>query len=304
MSLSHHLLESGDHDRLGFHSGCPVCRRERLAGLLSVESVLSRRVSAALAAGLLAFSAGAPVAAVAVEPDTDREGEVPPQVENPNDLVGGDDDDDPGGDDTDTPSDDDPGEPPATPGGEENGGPVAQPPALVREPLVEEPTPQPPSTTPATPGAQPRPNEEAAPAPPRSPEASPRSAQPKNPAKTKQHRRGPSQPARQVARTPPTPSSVPTPAAAPVEQSQSAAARTASPAGAEAGAPAAVARSARTYVVRSGDNLWSIARGLLGVEASPAKIAGEVHRLWRLNAERIGTGDPDLIMVGQTLRLR
>lgn len=304
MSLSHHLLEPGDHGRLGFHPGCPVCRRERLAGVLAVESVVSRRVSAALAAGLLAFSAGAPGAAVAVEPDTDREGEVPPEVKSPNDLVGGDDDDDPGGEDTDTPSDDDPGEPPAAPGGDENGGPVAQPPALVREPLVEEPTPHPPSTTPATPGAKPGPNAQAAPAPSRSPEGSPESAQPKSPAKAKQHRRGPSQPARQVAPTPPTPTAAPTPAPAPVKQLQSARPPTASTAGAEARGPAAVARGGQTYEVKSGDSLWSIAQGVLGAKASLAQIAREVRRLWQLNADTIGTGDPDLIMPGQRLRLR
>ena len=36
MSLSHHLLEPGDHGRLGFHPGCPVCRRERLVDVTYV----------------------------------------------------------------------------------------------------------------------------------------------------------------------------------------------------------------------------------------------------------------------------
>lgn len=38
--------------------------------------------------------------------------------------------------------------------------------------------------------------------------------------------------------------------------------------------------------------------------AGNAKIAQEVQRLWRLNASRIGTGDPDLLPVGIVLRLR
>ena len=61
---------------------------------------------------------------------------------------------------------------------------------------------------------------------------------------------------------------------------------------------------ARPYVVQPGDSLWSIAKRLLGADASPARIAGEVNRLWSLNEGRIGTGDPDLLMVGTELRLR
>lgn len=59
-----------------------------------------------------------------------------------------------------------------------------------------------------------------------------------------------------------------------------------------------------TYVVRSGDCLWHIAEGLLSPDAGTPAIAAEVERLWRLNEERIGTGDPSLIYAGTTLRLR
>jgi nucleoid-associated protein YgaU len=62
-------------------------------------------------------------------------------------------------------------------------------------------------------------------------------------------------------------------------------------------------RHARSYVVEPGDSLWSIAKRLLGPEASPARIAREVNRLWSLNHARIATGDPDLLMVGTRLRL-
>jgi nucleoid-associated protein YgaU len=60
----------------------------------------------------------------------------------------------------------------------------------------------------------------------------------------------------------------------------------------------------RAHVVLAGESLWSIARDVLGDGASVAKIAREVNRLWELNSDRIGTGDPDLLMVGTRLTLR
>ena len=56
--------------------------------------------------------------------------------------------------------------------------------------------------------------------------------------------------------------------------------------------------------VRRGESLWSIASDLAGDGASPAQIARVVNRLWELNSERIGTGNPDLLMVGTRLTLR
>lgn len=58
------------------------------------------------------------------------------------------------------------------------------------------------------------------------------------------------------------------------------------------------------YRVRPGDCLWAIAAELLPPSTGSAEIAREVQRLWRLNASRIGTGDPNLLMVGTELRLR
>ena len=60
----------------------------------------------------------------------------------------------------------------------------------------------------------------------------------------------------------------------------------------------------RTHVVLPGESLWSIAQDVLGDGASVAKIARKVNRLWELNSDRIGTGDPDLLMVGTKLVLR
>lgn len=59
----------------------------------------------------------------------------------------------------------------------------------------------------------------------------------------------------------------------------------------------------RTYRVAAGDCLWTIAAAILPPTASDEQIAAEVERIWELNAQRIGTGDPNLIDVGTVLRL-
>jgi nucleoid-associated protein YgaU len=63
-------------------------------------------------------------------------------------------------------------------------------------------------------------------------------------------------------------------------------------------------RGSRGYVVRPGDSLWSIAKRQLEADSSAGRIAREVNRLWELNRERIGTGDPSLLHVGTSLLLR
>ena len=68
--------------------------------------------------------------------------------------------------------------------------------------------------------------------------------------------------------------------------------------------PPPLARHSRTYVVQPGDSLWSIAKRLVGRDASAGLIAREVNRLWTLNRSRIATGDPDLLIVGTRLELR
>ena len=62
-------------------------------------------------------------------------------------------------------------------------------------------------------------------------------------------------------------------------------------------------RGRQTYVVRPGDSLWSVAARLVRADTSRAQIAEVVEALWRLNAGRIATGDPDLIRPGQILVL-
>jgi hypothetical protein len=58
-----------------------------------------------------------------------------------------------------------------------------------------------------------------------------------------------------------------------------------------------------SYTVRRGDCLWSIAEALLPSGAGNEEISAEVARLWNLNADRIGTGDTNLILAGTQLAL-
>jgi nucleoid-associated protein YgaU len=59
--------------------------------------------------------------------------------------------------------------------------------------------------------------------------------------------------------------------------------------------------SPSTVVVKPGDSLWRIAESVLPAGASNADIERRVVQIWDRNAERIGTGDPNLIFPGQRL---
>lgn len=68
--------------------------------------------------------------------------------------------------------------------------------------------------------------------------------------------------------------------------------------------------SASVYVVRPGDNLWTIAaHRLAALRASPAENISDddIADFWRtlveLNASSLASGKPDVIYVGETLRL-
>jgi LysM repeat protein len=347
-SLTAHLLEGGDHGRLGFHPKCPVCRRQLLFGSRSVEPAISRRMQAVLATGVLAFSAAAPVA-VAGEPDQQQDGVAAPEP-----LVGGT-PEQPGTDDIDAP-DFDPGGETALPfevapsptspgvggGSDDNsdGPPVeaepvddpdarflaiepetATPPAEMDVPV---PTTEVAPVPPAPPAPQPMiieapPAASESPAAPSGPDAAPESKP--NPKESKSDRAQQQVRTPEPDRTPLGPSETPAPIAprqaprigvapqspAPVSPSLAAAPTESVPI-VQASAPAkrqpSLPENARSHVVEAGDSLWSIARRLLGPVASSGRIAREVNRLWELNEDRIGTGDPDLLMVGTRLRLR
>lgn len=57
------------------------------------------------------------------------------------------------------------------------------------------------------------------------------------------------------------------------------------------------------YVVLPGDSLWKIARHELGGSATDHATAQRARRLWAMNHQRIGTGDPNVVMSGQRIRV-
>jgi hypothetical protein len=61
--------------------------------------------------------------------------------------------------------------------------------------------------------------------------------------------------------------------------------------------------SGSMMMVQAGDSLWSIASKLAGPAANGSQIARKVAALWRLNKDRLATGDPNLIFPGQRLML-
>jgi len=324
-----HQSKSTDHDRLGFHPDCPICRQDRLFGVLSPEPIWSRRVRVLLATGVLALSAGATTTSVAAEPDNQQEGVVvsepgapPPEgqsgggKEPPDDELGqgsggetalpfevdpvlGAPQDDASSDGSDDsapletePSDDPDGRLPLTgpdtPDGT-NADDLPVPPTETPPPLVPAPTTEPPVDA----------ND-----PTESSEAVPPAAKPEQPRRGVEDKRDKRRPSENGQRTraphegtttnPPTPSAPTTDA----------------PALGAGGPTTTVAAAApppgigRFHVVQPGESLWSIATDLLGPRASDAAIALEVQRLWELNKKRIGTDNPDLLIVGVKLRLR
>src|SRR5215207_7279373 len=127
--LTAHLRDDELHDRLPFHPSCPICRQTRLSGALDAGGVMSMRVQALLAAGVLAASTTAPVTvAFADEPDQQQDGAAPiAQGDTPDSAASP--DFDPGGEATELPDTDSPmPETPAPPDeGNDDVAPVEQP---------------------------------------------------------------------------------------------------------------------------------------------------------------------------------
>lgn len=309
-----------DRDRLGFHPNCAVCRQENVFGLLAPEALFSRRVQALLASGVLALSVGATGTSIAAEPDRQHEGiSVPDQPSQGT----GQEEDLGSAPETTLPFDVDPS-PPSPRQDEVDEGedvvPLEHEPA--DDPDARLPLTEPDQPPPAVGDDVPVPPVEAAPPPPppaaapdhssevepkRPPTLQPDDPPPaagapgdqRRPRRTGRSRRAAgrdgsgSQRVREVA----------APVQLPVNTSVLAAAE---PVGGPAVATpiAHIPSGARFHVVRRGESLWSIATALLGPEAPAARVTREVGRLWEHNAQRIGTGDPDLLPVGVRLELR
>ena len=318
-SLSAHLREPGDHGALAFHPACPVCREERLAGTLRADALVGGRGQALFAAGVLALSATPAAAAFAQEPDQEQEGAAAPDQVAVSDPAS-DPDFDPGGESTDLPFDGGPTtEAPDAAEPDDEMGAVEQEPTTNEDAPVadagdgtstaaEPPTPI--ADTPSPPAPTP---DAAAPAPAAAaPSATPVPTEPEADARPDARDDAREQSRRHVDHRS---ANVPAPAPAPepvaiateprvattvyVSTQESSSPRADSAAGGRAARP-----GDRSHVVRPGESLWLIARDVLGDGASVAKIAREVNRLWTLNRDRIGTGDPDLLMVGTRLVLR
>jgi hypothetical protein len=75
----------------------------------------------------------------------------------------------------------------------------------------------------------------------------------------------------------------------------------ASPAADESGPPPELGKD--THAVRRGESLWTIASDLLGDGATASEIAAESNRIYSLNRDRIGD-DPNMLIAGTVLRLR
>jgi nucleoid-associated protein YgaU len=302
-SLSVHLKQAEDHSGLPFHPSCPVCRRDRLAGSLDGEELVSRRTQAAITAGLLAFSAVGPPAAVAAGPDEDIEGSaelvetsdpgaidlgettipLPDAGAAPDDAA-----------DVSLPEGEDAGREEASveesfddavvEASDEASEPVDEPvpaaePVVVADPPAEVPTATAPPEQAATDGLR------------------------VDSAGTKRvHRVSRVKHATPSIRQRVVPAAAP---AAPPAPTLATAITVRVVAGTSTTTTTSKASPGdRFHTVHRGESLWSIASDLLGDGASDARVAREVNRLWELNADRIASGSPDLLFAGTRLRLR
>ena len=330
-SLTAHLRSPEDHGRLAFHPECPLCRRERLAGALPAEALVSRRTQALLAAGVLALSSATPTAALAAEPDQEQEGAAAPEQ-----VVA-----------TGDPQERSRLRPrrrvdrPAVRRGRGAGAQAAPDPDAVTIALEQEP--QRTTTQPVadagdgrrraerpTQGRRQRlaprrrrrriPTRRRRPQRPRRPTRAGRHATPAPSADRRADPHGARSGAREArdramthtAQRSPAPQRRPAPPAVTLQPRDAhvddGPSRTGT-AERQARPPRRAMAERRSAVTASTSSSEASRCGrspsdLLGDEASAARIAREVNRLWELNSDRIGTGDRDLLMVGTRLALR
>lgn len=315
-SLNEHLRAGTSHDLLPFHPSCPICREQRLHGRLDPAPLLPARTQAAVVASVVAVSSGLAPAALAVEADRTSDGTAPVSQGPPADPAASS-DYDPGGSDTPLAE-----APPATatPAGPSpdpevdvaDAAPVdtapaaetADPPAEPGTDAAPQPQPAPATTDASAPADSPAPP--APVPPPATPVAAPPSAQ-------GAPEQAQSEPRRSTARTPSpraekraprSSDSTATLVAASASEPEPASDVATAPATTAPNPPVRVSVAGALHVVKPGESLWAIADAILGGDASAAQIAREVNRLWDLNRERIGTGNPNLLAVGTRLQLR
>jgi hypothetical protein len=308
-SLTAHLRRPDDHGGLAFHPECPICSRERLTGAPPPDVIVGPRNRALLAAGVLALSTASPTTALASDPDQEKEGTAAPEQvadsqAQPDPAF------DPGGQSTELPID-------IVPPPETGAAPLEPEPATDEiapvpdasegtgnqiaeqqpQPAAPEPLPQPPAPEPVAAEPPPTPPAEEAPVVTQH-EPQVRSVAP---AKATEELAPASEPNHAEAPAPVPAPPQPDPVGVAEVATGSATARVAQ----SATAPRQRARrSDRFHVVQRGESLWSIARDLLGDDVSVARIAYEVNRLWELNSGRIGTGKPDLLLIGTRIAIR
>lgn len=288
-----------------------MCVRDRLHGTLSAPELVSSRATATIVAGALATAGGAPYATELVGPPAAQAAASVPGEQTPGPPDGIAEDPSAEAEDASDPSIEE------TPTAGGSGPVIVEGPE--ETPILEADDPvtaDEPSLPPAAPSGS-----SSAPAPAASPTAPSRPVAPvAAPAPTAQGLSAPLQPKPTAAlpgserRSPrPSPPRESQGALTRVEVQELAAVERLPAAAAPAPPPAidssptaserALPRAGRTYTVAPGDSLWSIARRLLPAGSSDAAVAKLVSQIWELNAERIGTGDPDLLRLGQTLAL-
>lgn len=295
-SLTAHLRRTDDHGGLPFHPDCPVCRAERVSGTLTAPGQVGRRTQAAVVAAMLAASTAAPTAAAAQEADQVTEG-VAPEGSSEDGAV----------------------QPEFDPGGADENLVVDEP-----EAVLPDPAPAPEAADPGLVESEPVTDSDEPAAGDQAPvPAAGTEPDPLVPTPAPQHleqRSAPAHPAPVLVariRENPEPKirtagsasvvdAAPGPEAQAVTQVQAArtSARPSTPTSEARTTKRVTGSDARHHVVRPGESLWSIAREVLGRDASPARIAREVNVLWELNSAQIATGDPDMLRVGTKLSLR